>query len=272
MKVWVLGSGSKGNAVLLECGASRILVDAGFPVRDLAARLAAVGVAPQSIEAAVLTHEHTDHVRGASAAAKRWGWSLLATEGTRRAVPNLAGVPVVAISPDASVTVGRFELQVVATSHDAAEPVAVVATSTATGARAGVCYDLGCVTEAVRRAFRDLDVLVLEANHDEGMLRAGPYPPSVCDRIAGRRGHLSNGAAAAMARDAAHADLSAVVLAHLSEACNEARVAAGAVSAGLAGTRFRGKVDVAPQHAAVGPFLPRLARRAPRAQQLALGL
>jgi len=272
VKVWVLGSGSKGNAVLLECGASRVLVDAGFPIRDLAARLTAIGIAPQSIEATVLTHEHTDHVKGASAAAKRWGWSLLATEGTRRAVPGLAHVPVIAVSPEVKVTVGRFELQVVGISHDAAEPVAVVATSTATGARAGICYDLGCVTEAVRRAFRELDVLVLEANHDEGMLRAGPYPPSVCDRIAGRRGHLSNRAAAAMARDAAHPDLNAVVLAHLSESCNDDRVAAAAVSEGLAGTRFRGKVDVAPQHAVIGPFLPRLARRAPRVQQLALGL
>jgi phosphoribosyl 1,2-cyclic phosphodiesterase len=115
-------------------------------------------------------------------------------------------------------------------------------------------------------------VLVLEANHDEGMLRAGPYPPSVCGRIAGRRGHLSNRAAAAMARDAAHPNLNHVVLAHLSESCNDHGLAAAAVAAGLAGTRFRGTVSVALQHSAAGPFLPRLNRCVAASEQLALGL
>jgi len=272
VRVWVLGSGSKGNAVLLECGDSRVLVDAGFPIRDLAERLTAVGVAPQSVEGVLITHEHTDHVRGACAAAKRWGWSLHATEGTARAFPALAGADVATFEPGATVTLGRFELGTVPTLHDAEEPVAVVVTSRVSGARAGICYDLGCITDPVRSAFRDLDVLVLEANHDEGMLRAGPYPPSVCNRIASRHGHLSNRAAAAMARDAATAHLNHVILAHLSEACNDGRVAASTVSEGLGRTRFAGMVSVAAQHAVIGPFLPRVSRRRPAAEQLALGL
>jgi len=272
MRLWVLGSGSKGNAVLLECGDSRVLVDAGFPVRELAQRLATLGIAPQSIEGVVLTHEHGDHVRGASAAAIRWGWSLYATEGTARAHPALPEADVATFDAGATLHVGRFELRAVPTSHDAADPVAVVATSKSTGVRAGVCYDLGCITDVVRGAFRDVDLLVLEANHDEGMLRAGPYPPSVCERIAGRRGHLSNRAAAAMARDAAHPNLSHVVLAHLSESCNDHGLATAAVAAGVAGTRFRGKVSVAPQHAATGPLLPRLNRWVAVSEQLALGL
>ena len=272
MKLWVLGSGSKGNAVLLECGDSRVLVDAGFPIRDLATRLAAAGVAPQSVEGVVITHEHTDHVKGACAAAKRWGWSLFATEGTARGFPLLLGADVATFEPGATLTVGRFELRTVPTLHDAEEPVAVVATSRVTGARAGICYDLGCITDPVRSAFRDLDVLVLEANHDEGMLRAGPYPPSVSSRIASRHGHLSNRAAAAMARDAAHAHLNHVVLAHLSEVCNDPREAASTVADGLARTRFSGMVSVSSQHAVAGPFVPRLGRRRAASEQLGLGI
>jgi phosphoribosyl 1,2-cyclic phosphodiesterase len=272
MRVWVLGSGSKGNAVLFECGESRVLVDAGFPVRELAQRLAVIDIAPASIEAVVITHEHTDHVRGASAGAKRWGWALHASEGTTRGYPPLAAADVTTFEPGATLHVGRFELRTVPTLHDAEEPVAVVVTSKATGARAGVCYDLGCVTEPVRAAFADVEVLVLEANHDEGMLRAGPYPPSVCNRIASRRGHLSNRAAAAMARDAAGPHLHHVVLAHLSEACNDQRIAASAVADGLARTRFRGLVSVATQHAVAGPFAPRAGRRVTPADQLTLGL
>jgi len=272
MRLWVLGSGSKGNAVLLECGDSRILVDAGFPIRDLAERLSTAGVAPQSVEGVVITHEHTDHVRGVCAAAKRWGWSVHATEGTARGFPLLVSADVATFEPGATLTVGRFELRTVPVPHDAEEPVAIVATSKITGVRAGICYDLGCVTDPVRAAFRELDILVLESNHDEGMLRAGPYPPSVSNRIAGRHGHLSNRAAAAMARDSATTQLNHVILAHLSEACNDERAAASAVSDGLARTRFRGLLSVAPQHAVVGPFVPRVSRRRPAAEQLALGI
>ena len=82
MKLWVLGSGSSGNAVLIECGDSRVLVDAGFGTRTLATRLGTIGIAPASIEACIVTHEHTDHVKGAAAGALRWGWKLFASEGT----------------------------------------------------------------------------------------------------------------------------------------------------------------------------------------------
>jgi phosphoribosyl 1,2-cyclic phosphodiesterase len=135
-----------------------------------------------------------------------------------------------------------------------------------------VCYDLGHASDPVRVAMRELDVLVLEANHDDGMLRAGPYPPSVQGRIASRSGHLSNGAAARLARECANGNLRHVVLAHLSEVCNEPAVAMEAVTAALAGTRFRGRVHAATQHGPVGPFTPRMSRCAPAPQQLSLGL
>jgi len=273
VRIWILGSGSRGNAVLLESGESRVLVDAGFPVQELAARLAVTGTEPGAIEACVITHEHTDHVRGAAAAQRRWGWQLLATNGTASAAPSLKGVPVAAVSAGSSVSVGAWDLEFVTTSHDAAAPLGVVATERATGARAGVCYDLGVITDDVRSTFQDLDVLVLESNHDEGMLRAGPYPPSVAARIAGRYGHLSNRAAAEFAREASKPGLRHVVLAHLSESCNDPAIAADGARRALARGRFRGTVSVAAQDMVLGPLVPGAAQgRTLLGEQFSLGL
>ena len=270
MRLWVLGSGSGGNAVLIECGETRVLIDAGFAPRELARRLAAVGVAPSSIRACVITHEHSDHVKGAQAATDRWGWALHASRGTAEAWPTLLDADARTFEPGDTFAVGGVELRTVPTPHDAAAPVALVATSIHSGARAGVCYDLGHATDPVRVAMRELDLLVLEANHDEGMLRAGPYPPVVQRRIASRSGHLSNGAAAKLARECAHHNLRHIVLAHLSENCNDKVIAHETVSSSLAGTRFRGRVHVSSQYAVVGPFTPSLRRSGPAPAQLSL--
>lgn len=272
MRVWVLGSGSRGNAVVIEAGGSRLLVDAGFPPRQLAERLQLVGIAPESIEAVVITHEHGDHVRGAAAGAERWGWALHATEGTLRGCPPLAAADARSFVPGATFAVGGFDVHAPAISHDAEEPVAIVATARASGSRIGVAYDLGYPSRRVAAALADLDVLVLEANHDEAMLWNGPYPPSVCQRIASRTGHLSNKAAGALAAACAHRGLRHVVLAHLSDCCNDAVTARRAVATALERTVFRGRVDVAKQDAVVGPFLPAPGRRTGRVEQLGLGL
>lgn len=269
MRVWVLGSGSRGNAVLLEHRGARVLVDAGFHAKALEQRLAAIDVSCESIEALVVTHEHHDHVRGACAAARAWGWPLHASCGTVAAYPTLRDADVRTFDAGATLRFSSMELQSVSIPHDAEEPVAIIATDDI-GGRVGIVYDLGYANAALRRALGDLDVLVLEANHDEGMLRAGPYPPTVRERIAGRRGHLSNSAAAAVARDVAHPSLAHVVLAHLSDQCNDAALARSAVSRGLAPTRFTGAVHAAPQDAVIGPFEPKVRRG--RVEQLRLEL
>jgi phosphoribosyl 1,2-cyclic phosphodiesterase len=266
MKVWVLGSGSAGNAVLVECGESRVLVDAGFGTRELAARLRSIGIAPQSIEACVVTHEHTDHIKGAAAAARRWGWALYASAGTVEAWPALQEAACRTITVGERVILSRLEVTAHATPHDAAGPIGVRLTATATGATAVVCTDVGHVSEGVRTLCAGADVLVLESNHDEGMLRAGPYPPFVQSRIASRVGHLSNRASAQLARDVVHANLAHVVLAHLSEQCNDHGIAYRTSTDHLRRTRFRGTVSVAMQHGVVGPFLPRAGRAEPEPQ------
>ena len=174
MKVWVLGSGSSGNAVLVESGESRVLVDAGFGTRMLSARLKTIGVAPASIEACVVTHEHTDHMKGASAAARKWGWALYASAGTVGACPELAEAGCTGVLTGTAVTIGRMEVTTYATPHDAASPVGVKLRCTRTGATAAVATDVGHVNDSVRALCAGADLLVVESNHDEGMLRTGP--------------------------------------------------------------------------------------------------
>lgn len=273
MRTWVLGSGSRGNAVLLESDGGRVLIDAGFPARVIADRLAQIRVAPESISHVVITHEHHDHARGAAGCARAFGWEVIATRGTIRACPELSGggVALRGMSAGETLALEHFEIATARTPHDATESMAVRVTARSSGVCVGIANDLGCATDAVRRLLRDLDVLVLEANHDEGMLRAGPYPPSVRDRIAGRGGHLSNRAAAVLAAECVTVTTRHVVLAHLSERCNDQDIAARAVRTLLSRTRFAGLVHVSEQDALCGPFaLERSARRRPNAIQLAL--
>lgn len=266
MKLWMLGSGSRGNALLLECAGSRVLVDAGFSPRMLSARLAEIGVAGESIEALVVTHEHTDHVRGARACAKRWGWELYASVGTAGAYAELGTSGVRTFAAGDTLELREFSLRSIPTPHDAAEPVAFVATARRSGMRAGIAYDIGHVTATLRDALAELDLLVLESNHDREMLRYGPYPRIVQTRIAGMKGHLCNDDSAMLASHCAHAGLEHVVLAHLSQKCNRPTLAKTAMAAALKKTAFRGQVTAAHQDRVVGPFT------AGGAVQLALGV
>lgn len=259
MRVWVLGSGSAGNAVLVESGGTRILIDAGFPVRELTARLAAIGVSGESIESAIVTHEHIDHVRGVCAAAKRWKWSVHASSGTIAGVPALREAHARPFAAGDALQLGDLTVQTVRTPHDGTEPIAVLATARSSGVRAGIVYDLGHVPASYRQIFERLDILVLESNHDEGMLRAGPYPPVVQARIAGAYGHLSNHRSGMFARDCVHAGLAQIVLAHLSERCNQPALALASMRDAVARTRFRGALHAASQREVCGPFTAGLA-------------
>lgn len=271
MKVWVLGSGSSGNAVLVECGESRVVVDCGFGTRTIAGRLRSIGIAPASIEACIVTHEHADHIKGAAAASRKWGWSLFASIGTVDVWEDLRRVRCTRVPVGESVILPHMTMTTYAVPHDAVSPIGVRLTSTATGASAVVCTDLGHASVSARALCRDADILVLESNHDEAMLRAGPYPPSVQARIASRVGHLSNRAAADLARESVNRNLAHVVLAHISEHCNDHGLAQRAMRDVLRRTRFAGTTSVALQHSVVGPFLPRAAR-AEHERQYALAL
>lgn len=254
MRVWVLGSGSRGNAVLVECAGTRLLVDCGFSPRSLAGRLAAIGFRPADVHAVVLTHEHLDHAKGAAAGAAQWGWTVHATAGTLAAlgpVPNAHS-----FAPGATVAVGHAVVETLRIPHDAAQPVAVVVADPSGGARCGVALDLGHVPAAMLTAFRELDLLVFEANHDADRLATGPYAPALKARVAGRQGHLSNDESARAIRAFAHRGLRHVVLAHLSEVNNTPALALATVQRALDGSRFRGALHTAPPDGPIGPFAP----------------
>ncbi len=247
MKLCVLGSGSKGNSILIQAGQTRILIDAGFSPRGIKARLAAIAVDPRSIEAMIVTHEHVDHIKGAVGCAKRWDWKVYATGGTVTAAESLASLDVQEMICGKAFSIGDFDLATALTSHDASEPVAVFATDRGNGARAAIVYDLGIITEAVLTGMKGVNLLVLESNHDGEMLRNGPYPAMLRRRIAGSEGHLSNYAAARVARECAHRQLHNVVLAHLSQVNNSVEVATQTMRAALSRTAFRGTITTASQ-------------------------
>ena len=268
MKVHVLGSGSHGNAIMLESGDDRVLIDAGFGPRTLASRMRAVGVSPESVSALIVTHEHTDHVCGAAAAVRRWRWPVFATAGTLRSLHRARSLRPTVIETRRELSIGDLSLRFVRTPHDALEPLAVVATARSSGTRVGVVYDLGHVTSRLEEQFSDLDILLLESNHDDDMLLHGSYPWVVKNRIAGPQGHLSNADAGQMARRCVHRGLRHLILCHLSQANNLPEVALRTMRGALRGTAFRGTLHVAEQTTTLSVGVA----RSTRATQLSLAI
>lgn len=261
-RLFVLGSGSRGNCCALECDGRVLLIDAGFSAREIARRASAVGLALDRLIGIALTHEHGDHARGAARLAAQMNAPLLTAIGTWDRLDGvrslLRHVPLPLLQ---EVTLGPFGVRAGPTSHDAAEPVALVI-RTADAAALGVAYDLGRPMTATRYLLRDLTAIVLEANHDDVLLRTSGYPPVVQQRIASSTGHLSNRAAAELLAELHHPGLAVVVLAHLSQQCNTAADARGTVEPALRRAGFRGTLYVAEQDAP----LPAIELRAGPAQ------
>jgi phosphoribosyl 1,2-cyclic phosphodiesterase len=250
MRVSVLGSGSSGNSVLVCAGDTRVLVDAGFSARSIADRLELLGVSPDSISAIVVTHDHGDHTRGMGVFARRHGTPLHLTERTREACAKLltGAEKVVEYQPGMPFTIRHVRVESFYTVHDAADPVGVSVVDERRGVRVGIATDLGRPTTQIRHALSACDMLILEANHDDVMLRTGPYPASVKQRIASSHGHLSNQAAARLAVELLHPRLAAVVLAHLSRECNRPVLAERVVGDALRKAGWEGHLEVATQH------------------------
>ncbi len=228
-RVVVLGSGSAGNALVVECGGRRLLVDAGFSCKQIEHRLTLVGLDGDGFDGIVLTHEHGDHCRGAARFARRHSLTVHATAGTLEALDFLeADFPTVVLRSGAVQQVGSFAVEPFAVPHDAREPVGLVVEDGA-GHRVGLAADLGARSQLAWGRLRDLDALVLETNHDLEMLRSGPYPWPLKQRVAGRHGHLSNREAAEGVPELLCDRLRWIVLYHLSRTNNLPVLAAEAV-------------------------------------------
>lgn len=231
-----LGSGSEGNGLVVEARdglwPTRVLVDNGFNLRQLKKRLARAGLTVDDLDAIFITHEHSDHAAGAALLARRRGIPIFATAGTARACDLAAcGCDWRPLKDGATVSIGGLAVRPYAVPHDAEEPVQFVFSDGAV--RLGLLTDIGSVSDSVVKALAGLHAFILECNHDAAMLRTGPYPWFLKNRIGGDRGHLSNDQAEALLARIDRRSLQTVIGAHLSRSNNTPALARAALARAL---------------------------------------
>ncbi|HEX2769755.1 MAG TPA: MBL fold metallo-hydrolase [Geobacteraceae bacterium] len=229
MRVCLLASGSKGNSVFVEAGASRVLIDAGLSAKELLYRLAAIGAEGRELDAILISHEHTDHVRGAGALARKLRIPLLVSHSTCRAGnASIGKTEIIEFEPGCPFTFNDIWIDPFPITHDACDPVGFMIECGE--GKIGIATDLGIATRLVQEKLKGCRALVLESNHDEEMLANGPYPWHLKQRIRSRHGHLSNSDSAALLDEIIHPGLEAVLLAHLSEVNNDPVIALDAAT------------------------------------------
>ena len=267
VSVTVLASGSRGNSAVVASSRTRLLVDAGISCRETFKRMRSCGLDPSQLSGIVISHEHSDHVGGLATLARKLRIPVYITAPTRNAWErSLDG----AHSSDErladfrsrqenfqagrSFTVGDIEVSTFTIPHDAADPVGF--TFRSEGVKVAIVTDLGYVPASVREQLRGCDVLVIESNHDVEMLRGGPYPWSVKQRVMSRVGHLSNDALADYFTNDYDGQAAYVVLAHLSEQNNHPELARRAAERALAGhgSLLHNRLLLAMQESALAPI------------------
>lgn len=218
MRFAALGSGSKGNGLLVESGTSCVLVDCGFSVRETVKRLALLGRDPAALSGILVTHEHSDHSKGVRALAAKFQLDVYASFGTA-SHKSMAGLeswkPVV---PGEVFAIGELSIEPVTVPHDAREPCQFI--FEADNCKFGLLTDLGHISVRVKQRYGDCHGLFIEANHDESMLAEGPYPLALKRRVGGNWGHLSNRQTLELLRGVCPQTLQQLVLGHISEKNN----------------------------------------------------
>src|SRR5271157_2964045 len=265
LRVSILASGSSGNITLLETGRTRLLVDAGLGKRETLARLAAIEKDLDHLDGILITHEHTDHCGGLPQALGLWKAPLYVTEPTmdalQRILPDTFGKRlnrVESIQAGQTFSVGDIEVHAFSIPHDAVDPVAF--TFRTNGTKVAICTDLGYMPNHVKVHLRETDCLVLESNHDLDMLKVGPYPWAVKQRVLSRTGHLSNHAVSEFLADPDGFDSRAryLVLAHISQENNNPDLVRLSAEEALrrrpAEVAFTGEVLIASQHVPLKPL------------------
>jgi phosphoribosyl 1,2-cyclic phosphodiesterase len=257
VSIRVLASGSKGNCTLISSAGTRLLVDAGLSCRELLRRMALCGESPRHIDAILVTHEHSDHVGGVRVLAKRFKIPVYMTGAThdayRKSVRDSAGNRIVLerleiFEAGRGFDIGDVTVTPFTIPHDAADPVGY--TFRCEGIKVGVCTDLGYMPASVRHHIRACQVLMIESNHDLEMLRGGPYPWAVKQRVMSRVGHLSNDALADFLTSDYDGGAEFLILAHLSEQNNHPEIARMTAERALGEQRnfVRNQLLLAAQH------------------------
>ncbi len=227
MRVIVLGSGSSGNAVYLEAHETSVLVDVGLSAKETARRMTEAGIDPAQLNAIVVTHEHADHVKGVHVMSKTVTAPVFISDITRAECKWPRGGDGIrwgeAISSSAPFQVGTLDFHPFTIPHDGIDTFAFTVESG--GVKVGIVTDLGYITKLVAERLRGCDLIVIESNHDRDMLKVGPYPWPLKQRIASNTGHLSNDETARWLREDFDGRAEYLVLAHLSRQCNHPELA-----------------------------------------------
>lgn len=224
LRVSILGSGSRGNAALVATSRVRVLVDAGFSFRSLSKRLAAIGESAAGLDAVLISHEHSDHVSGLAVLSRKASVPVYMTERTASAVEWGEKKPhVERFEAGSKIVIGDLEIETFTIPHDAVDPVGF--TFRRNGFKVGIATDLGYMTESIKRHIAGCDLLALESNHDLEMLKVGPYPWFVKQRVMSRVGHLSNQAVSDYLSAEFDPRTRILVLAHLSGNNNHPEIA-----------------------------------------------
>lgn len=234
MRFASLGSGSKGNATLVQAGETLVMVDCGFSAREVQRRMARFDLAPSDLTAILVTHEHSDHCAGVARLSARFGIPVYLTHGTAGSGRCDGASELRCIGSEDLFQVGELAVHAVRVPHDAAEPCQF--RFEWSGRHLGILTDLGCVTPHVVERYSGCHSLVLEFNHDTGMLASGSYPPSLKRRVGGDWGHLNNHQAAALLQQLEGAALNNLVVAHVSENNNARPLVEAALQESCSGT------------------------------------
>lgn len=215
-----LASGSKGNCLFLGTATTKILIDAGLSFKQTKERLSSLHVNIEEIDAVVITHEHSDHIRGLETLSKHMDLPILANSDTAKAICDIVGArPRFKIfSTGETFEFGDISFHPFSVQHDTVDPVAF--TVVIDDVKIGICTDLGFATSLVKMHLKECDYLYLESNHEPSMVYASSRPQIYKQRVLSRQGHLSNQSCAELLREVYHKDLKRVYLAHLSEECN----------------------------------------------------
>lgn len=240
-----LASGSKGNSLFVSCDKSSILIDAGLSGIEIQRRLKQVSFDPEQLTAIIITHEHSDHVRGAGILSRRFNLPVYITQKTYEACRNLGKIEDLCFFQcGISFEIDQILVRPFSISHDAKDPVGL--TLEYKNHKLGVATDLGIATNLVKDHLKDSHILYLESNHDPDMLKNGPYPWHLKQRVKGRTGHLSNMDTGTLISELKTNQLQHIILAHLSEENNTPQKALQEVSKRLNGSNIA--VHVASPH------------------------